>query len=107
MHQLLGFFLVDAGELSKLFDFKSKMAFLTFQAANCARINIDLQFQFSVILLWLLDFVPEQVEFILSLIRPELHVSHLTALNLHLSIERPDCLPVLQHLTLVFSLLGF
>ena len=51
MHKLLGFFLVDAGELSKLFDFKSKMAFLTFQAANCARINIDLQFQFSVILL--------------------------------------------------------
>jgi hypothetical protein len=59
MHQLLGFFLVNAGELSKLFYFKSKMAFFTFQATDRACINIDLQFQFSVILLWLLDFVSE------------------------------------------------
>lgn len=44
MHKLLRFFLVYAGELSKLFDFKSKMAFLTFQAADRASINIDLQF---------------------------------------------------------------
>jgi len=70
MHQLLCFFLVYAGELSKLFDFKSKMAFLTFQAADCASIDIDLQFQFSVILLCFLYFVPKQVEFILGLIRP-------------------------------------
>jgi hypothetical protein len=95
MHQLLSFFLVDSRKLSKLLNFKGKMTLFTFQATDRTRIYIDLQSKFSVILLRLLDLVPEKVQFILGLVRSQFHVSHLTALNLHLSIERPYRLSVL------------